>query len=290
MLKVNHVQKTYSHFHLDCSLEIKPGSITGIIGKNGSGKTTLFKAILNLIHIDSGDITLLDKDYKDVDKNKIGCTLANISLCEYLKLKDLINLLNNTYKDFDLDYFLQKCKQYQFPLDKKINEFSTGMKAKLNVLIALSHHPTFLILDEPTNGLDPEGIKELRELIKDLAKKEKMAIVISSHNLSGLESFCNKVTIIKNGTIVETSSIKEVKKVEQSYIIEVDNLGDIEKITKKAIEKIGDFKFRIQAKKEEIPEIVENLVKSNKKVYMVNEEILSLEDAFLKKTGGNVIE
>ena len=82
-------------------------------------KTTLFKVILNLIHIDSGDITLLDKDYKDVDKNKIGCTLANISLCEYLKLKDLINLLNNTYKDFDLDYFLQKCKQYQFPLDKK---------------------------------------------------------------------------------------------------------------------------------------------------------------------------
>ena len=117
-----------------------------------------------------------------------------------------------------------------------------------------------------------------------------MAIVISSHNLSELESFCNKVTIIKNGTIVETSSIKEVKKVEQSYIIEVDNLEDIEKITKKAIEKIGDFKFRIQAKKEEIPEIVENLVKSNKKVYMVNEEILSLEDAFLKKTGGNVIE
>lgn len=119
MLKVNHVQKTYSHFHLDCSLEIKPGSITGIIGKNGSGKTTLFKAILNLIHIDSGDITLLDKNCKDVDKNKIGCTLANISLCEYLKLKDLMNLLNNTYKDFDLDFFLQKCKQYQFPLDKK---------------------------------------------------------------------------------------------------------------------------------------------------------------------------
>lgn len=147
MLKVNHVQKSYSHFYLDCSLEIKRGSITGIIGKNGSGKTTLFKAILNLIHIDSGDIILLDKDYKEVDKNKIGCTLANISLCEYLKLKDLIDVLRNTYQDFDLDYFLQKCNQYQFPLDKKIKEFSTGMKAKLNVLIALSHHATFLILD-----------------------------------------------------------------------------------------------------------------------------------------------
>ena len=175
-------------------------------------------------------------------------------------------------------------------INDKVSKYSLGMRQRLGIAQALLHKPNLLILDEPTNGLDPEGIKELRELIKDLAQKEKMAIVISSHNLSELESFCNKVTIIKNGTIVETSSIKEVKKVEQSYIIEVDNLGDIEKITKKAIEKIGDFKFRIQAKKEEIPEIVENLVKSNKKVYMVNEEILSLEDAFLKKTGGNVIE
>ena len=108
------VIRQLKHFHLDCSLEIKPGSITGIIGKNGSGKTTLFKAILNLIHIDSGDITLLDKDYKDVDKNKIGCTLANISLCEYLKLKDLMNLLNNTYKDFDLDSFYKNVNNINF--------------------------------------------------------------------------------------------------------------------------------------------------------------------------------
>ena len=114
MLKVNHVQKSYSHVHLDCSLEIKRGSITGIIGKNGSGKTTLFKAILNLIHIDSGDIILLDKDYKEVDKNKIGCTLANISLCEYLKLKDLVDVLRNTYQDFDLDYFLQNVININF--------------------------------------------------------------------------------------------------------------------------------------------------------------------------------
>ena len=183
MLKVNHVQKSYSHFHLDCSLEIKPGSITGIIGKNGSGKTTLFKAILNLIHIDSGDITLLDKDYKDVDKNKIGCTLANISLCEYLKLKDLMNLLNNTYKDFDLDYFLQKCKQYQFPLDKKINEFSTGMKAKLNVLIALSHHASFLILEF-------------------MEEDENRSVLISSHISSDLEGLCDDIYMIDNGKFI----------------------------------------------------------------------------------------
>lgn len=169
MLKVNHVQKSYSHFHLDCSLEIKPGSITGIIGKNGSGKTTLFKAILNLIHIDSGDITLLDKDYKDVD----------------------------------LDYFLQKCKQYQFPLDKKINEFSTGMKTKLNVLIALSHHASFLILDEPTNGLDILAREEIIDLIREFMEEdENRSVLISSHISSDLEGLCDDIYMIDNGKFI----------------------------------------------------------------------------------------
>ena len=203
MLKVNHVQKSYSHFHLDCSLEIKRGSITGIIGKNGSGKTTLFKAILNLIHIDSGDIILLDKNYKEVDKNKIGCTLANISLCEYIKLKDLIDVLKNTYKDFDVDSFLQKCNQYQFPLDKKINEFSTGMKAKLNVLIALSHHATFLILDEPTNGLDVLAREEIIDLIREFMEEdENRLVLISSHISSDLEGLCDDIYMIDKGRIV----------------------------------------------------------------------------------------
>ena len=117
-----------------------------------------------------------------------------------------------------------------------------------------------------------------------------MAIVISSHNLSELESFCNKVTIIKNGKIVETSTINEVRKVEQSYIIELDNLEDIEKILGKEITKGEETKFKINVTKEEIPQIIKKIVESNKKVYSVTEEIISLEDAFLKKTGGNVIE
>lgn len=115
-----------------------------------------------------------------------------------------------------------------------------------------------------------------------------MGILISSHNLAELESFCNIVTIIKNGKVVETSDINKVKKVEQSYIIELDNLEKIEDILK--IEKIDDKKFRIHIKREEVPQIIKKLVENNKKVYTVMEEILTLEDAFLKKTGGNVIE
>ena len=185
------------------SMNVDKGEFIAIMGASGSGKTTLFKAILNLIHIDSGDIILLDKDYKEVDKNKIGCTLANISLCEYLKLKDLIDVLKNTYKDFDVDSFLQKCNQYQFPLDKKINEFSTGMKAKLNVLIALSHHATFLILDEPTNGLDVLAREEIIDLIREFMEEdENRSVLISSHISSDLEGLCDDIYIIDDGKFI----------------------------------------------------------------------------------------
>ena len=203
MLKVNHIQKNYSHFNLNCSFDVPKGTITGIIGKSGSGKTTLFKSILNLIHLDSGSISILDTDYQNVDKNKIGCTLANISLCEYLKLKDLIKLLENTYQDFDLDYFIQKCKYYQFPLDKKINEFSTGMKTKLNVLIALSHHASFLILDEPTNGLDVLAREEIIDLIREFMEEdENRSVLISSHISSDLEGLCDEIYILDKGQFI----------------------------------------------------------------------------------------
>ena len=157
------------------------------------------------------------------------------------------------------------------------------------------HKPNLLILDEPTNGLDPEGIKEMRELLVKLAKEENMGILISSHNLSELESFCNKVCIIKNGEIVETSNMEDAKKIEKggSYIFQVDN----SKIAKLVLEgfsyknKIIDgTTIKIHAEKEKIPNIVQKLVEKEIKIYEVREEKISLEDAFLKKTGGNVID
>lgn len=203
MLKVNHIQKNYSHFTLNCSFEVPKGTITGIIGKNGSGKTTLFKSILGLIQLDTGSISILDTDYQNIDKNKIGCTLANISLCEYLKLKDLIQVLNSVYRDFDLDYFMQKCKEFQFPLDKKINEFSTGMKAKLNVLIALSHHSQFLILDEPTNGLDVLAREDIIDMIQEfMAEDEHRSVIISSHISSDLEGLCDDIYLLDEGQFI----------------------------------------------------------------------------------------
>lgn len=277
------------------SLEVEQGDILGFIGPNGAGKTTTIKLILGLQSIDSGKVEI---NGYDIEKNfeqaiaKVGTIVENPDLYMYLTGYQNLKLIKNLYKNVDnsrIDEVVKLVKLEQ-RINDKVSKYSLGMRQRLGIAQALLHKPNILILDEPTNGLDPEGIKELRDLIKHLAEKEKMAIIISSHNLSELENFCNKVTIIKNGTIVETNTISEVKKVEQSYIIELDNINNIEKILEIPIKQLSETQFKINVSKEEIPQIVKKLVEANKKIYMVNEEILSLEDAFLKKTGGNIIE
>ena len=165
------------------------------------------------------------------------------------------------------------------------------MRQRLGIAQAILHKPNLLILDEPTNGLDPEGIKEMRELLVDLASIEKMGILISSHNLAELDNFCNKVCIIKNGKIIETSEISKIKQEasKEVKIFEVNNVNLAEETIGK-IEKIDTNKFKIKVPKQEVPEIVEKLVKNNIKIYEVKQEEKTLEDAFFEKTGGNIIE
>ena len=231
------------------SLEVKQGDILGFIGPNGAGKTTTIKLILGLQSIDSGTVKINGYDIqKDFEKaiEKVGTIVEN---------PDNLKLIANLYKNVDkkrIDEVVKLVKLEQRIKDK-VSKYSLGMRQRLGIAQALLHKPNLLILDEPTNGLDPEGIKELRDLIKDLAKKENMAIVISSHNLAELESFCNKVTIIKNGKVVETSTINEVKKVEQSYIIELNNLENVEQILEESIEKINETRFKINISRDEIP-------------------------------------
>ena len=165
------------------------------------------------------------------------------------------------------------------------------MRQRLGIAQAILHKPNLLILDEPTNGLDPEGIKQIRDLIKELAEKEKMSIMISSHNLSEIENVCNSVCIIQNGEVIEETGIEEIKKeaVQGEYIIEVDDIEKSISVLESA-EKVDETKALIKAEKEQIPEIINKLVKNKIKIYEVSPKEVSLEEAFLRKTGGNVIE
>ena len=279
------------------SLELDEGDILGFIGPNGAGKTTTIKLILGLQSITSGKVFINDYDIeRDFEKAiaKVGSIVENPDLYMYMSGYDNLKLIANLYKTVDKKRIdeVVNLVGLENRIHDKVSKYSLGMRQRLGVAQAILHKPTLLILDEPTNGLDPEGIKSMRELLVRLAKKEHMAILISSHNLAELESFCNKVCIIKNGEIIETSDIQDVKKeVSDGYFIfEVNDTKQAKLLLGDDSIIIDESKIRVSSPKENIPDLVKKLVLQDIKIYSVVEDILTLEDAFLKKTGGNVIE
>lgn len=206
MLKIEHLKKNYGNFSLDCSLEVKEGCVTGLIGQNGAGKSTTFKAILGLISTDSGKIRILGKDLQNFtleDKEQLGVVLSDSGFSGYLTIHDIIPILKNLYRKFDEKFFTEQVRRFQLPLDKQIKEFSTGMKAKLKVLVAVSHRAKLLIMDEPTAGLDVIARDELLEMLREFMEKdESLSILISSHISSDLESLCDDLYMIHQGRII----------------------------------------------------------------------------------------
>ena len=205
MLKVKNIKKNYDDFTLDCSLEVRPGCITGLIGQNGAGKSTTFKAILNLIHLDGGEIELFGKSATALtaaDKQRLGVALSNSGFSGNLTISDISLILGAMYKKYDNGGFISQCRKFGLPLDKNVSDFSTGMKAKLKILVALSHRADFLILDEPTVGLDVVARDELLDLLRAyMEKDDSRSILISSHIASDLEGLCDDFYMIHEGKI-----------------------------------------------------------------------------------------
>lgn len=206
MLKLKNVKKSYDRFNLNCSLDVLPGCVTGLIGQNGAGKSTTFKAILGLISIDDGIIELFGKNSSQLtnrQRQDIGVVLSDSGFSEYLMIRDIIPVMESLYDNFDKAMFIERCHHFELPMNKQIKEFSTGMKVKLKVLIALSHHSKLLILDEPTAGLDVIVRDELIDMLRDyMEQNEDCSILISSHISSDLEGLCDDLYMIHNGEVV----------------------------------------------------------------------------------------
>ena len=186
LLSLKNLQKNYPGFSLDVSMEIEEGQITGLIGANGAGKSTTFKVILGLVHSDAGEIRLFNKDMEQIsqkEKADIGATLSDSGFS-------------------NREMFEKRCSLFSIPMDKKLKEFSTGMKAKLKVLTATSFDARLLVLDEPTAGLDVIARDSILELLREYMETEGRSILISSHISSDLESLCDDIYMINKGRIV----------------------------------------------------------------------------------------
>ena len=232
-LEVKNLCKKYNGFELkDINLELPKGMIMGLIGENGAGKTTTIKAILNMINRDSGKIAIfgLDniKDGKQI-KEDIGVVLDDSFLSEYLNPIDINKIMKNIYKNWDEKLYFKYIEDFKLPKDKMSKEYSSGMKMKLKIAVALSHNPKLLILDEPTSGLDPVARNEILDIFQDFIQDEEKSILGSSHITSDLEHIADYITFINNGEIVLTKTRDELL---ENYGIVKCSADDFEEIDK----------------------------------------------------------
>jgi ABC-2 type transport system ATP-binding protein len=288
-------KKTIIH---DLSLEVFPGEVFGFLGPNGAGKTTTIRMIVGLMGITSGDVLINGISIqKDLEKaiQHVGAIVENPEMYKFLTgYQNLLHYARMT-KGVTKERINEVVKLVGLEkrIHDKVKTYSLGMRQRLGLAQALLHRPSLLILDEPTNGLDPAGIREIRDYLRKLAKEEGLGIIVSSHLLSEMEMMCDRFAIIQHGRLVGIESVQELSKQAQKVLLTVEpveqaltvikNIYPHMNITpaKQGIEVSIDYK--------EIPSLNAALVSENIKVYGIQVLTKSLEERFLEMTGGNEI-
>ena len=306
VLKVTKLNKSFKKNHVikDVSFDVYAGEVFGFVGPNGAGKTTTIKMIMGFVFPDSGEITIcghsLAKEYEEA-MDCVGGIVENPEL--YKNLSGLLNLkmyarLHPGVDNARIDEVVKLVG-----MEKRVNEavkrYSLGMKQRIGLAQGMLHKPRLLILDEPTNGLDPAGIKELRTIIRETAQKDNTAVFVSSHLLSEMELMCDRIAVIDKGVILGERRIEEMKSigVGERYTYGVSDaeaaLGIIANMgltAQKSEPKDGIDFISVQAGRDRLPEVTGALLGGGISVFTVTKEQNSLEDAFINLTGGgNVI-
>lgn len=210
ILEIKNLSKKYDGFELkNVNIELPKGMIMGFIGENGAGKTTTIKALLNIINRDSGEIKIFGLENKENErkiKEDIGVVLDDSFLSEYLNPSDINKIMKNIYKNWDEKLYFKYIENFKLPKEKMSKEYSSGMKMKLKIAVALAHHPKLLILDEPTSGLDPVARNEILDIFQEFIQDEEHGIFVSSHITSDLEHIADYITFINDGEIIFTKT------------------------------------------------------------------------------------
>ncbi|MCL1701855.1 ATP-binding cassette domain-containing protein [Lysinibacillus sp. Bpr_S20] len=276
------------------NLKIRKGEIYGFLGPNGAGKTTTIRMLLGLMKPSSGTIKIFQKDLMKERMNilaKVGSLVENPSyyphLTAYENLEALRKILGVPKSRIDEVLDIVRLKDVA---DKKVKGFSLGMKQRLGIAASLLNNPELLILDEPTNGLDPSGIIEIRNLIKRLPEEYGMTIIISSHLLSEIDQMATQVGIVTKGKMIFQDSIEAMRRFAQPKV--VIKVSDGEKGWRSLVangikaEHKDDLILFDECSDEKVAHIVQILVQEGVSVYRVEEEKRSLEEIFLQMTTG----
>lgn len=292
------------HIIKNLSFTIKQGEVFGFIGPNGAGKTTTIRMMVGLMRLTSGDVLIDNKSIKTNYKHAVrhvGAIVENPELYPFMtgmqNLKHFARMIPGITKERIQE--VVKLVRLDKAIHEKVGKYSLGMRQRLGIAQALLHRPSILILDEPTNGLDPAGMREIRQYIRQIATEDNVSIIISSHLLSEIELMCDRIGIIKNGELI---AIQDVHGDDENATVE-KQLRQIEMEvtpTEKAIvylkeqfqleATLSNGTILFQSEKENIPNIVKMFVQHGIEVYRVNVSRATLEDKFLDLIGENIIE
>ncbi len=214
ILEIKNLCKKYKDFELkNINIELPKGMIMGLIGENGAGKTTTIRAILNLLNDTSGEIKIFgldNEEYEKQIKEDIGVVLDDSFFSENMNPKDINKIMRNIYKNWDESVYIKYLDNFKLPSNQNIKEYSSGMKMKLKLAVALSHKAKLLILDEPTSGLDPIARNEILDVFQEFIQDENNSILVSSHITSDLEHIADYITFISDGNIIFCKSKDEL--------------------------------------------------------------------------------
>lgn len=281
----------------DLTLDIPAGQIFGFLGPNGAGKTTTIRMMVGLISISKGDITIGGRSIRTNFEEavaQVGAIVENPEMYKFLtgyqNLRQYARMVSGVTKQ-RIDEVV-RLVGLNNRIHDKVKSYSLGMRQRLGVAQALLHRPKLLILDEPTNGLDPQGIRELRDYLRRLCREEGTSVFVSSHLLSEMELMCDSVAVIQNGKLVDVRQLKPVGEAEagplsREILFEVNDPGAAQALIGGTLEAEG---LVLRVFKSDIPGLNERLVGGGIQVFGIKEVVVSLEDQFLKMTGGEGIE
>ncbi|MBQ4464487.1 MAG: ABC transporter ATP-binding protein [Oscillospiraceae bacterium] len=211
ILEIKNLNKSYGDFALkDVSFSLPKGYIMGFVGENGSGKTTTIRSILNMAKFDSGEIRVFGLDSVTdtiAIKERLGVVFDSLYLAEHLNVKQIERQIKPFYKDWQTEEFFRSIEEFDLPTDKKVGDFSKGMKMKLMIAVALSHKAELIILDEPTSGLDPVARDELLDILAEYIEDENRGVLFSTHITADVERIADYVTILHSGKVWFTGEL-----------------------------------------------------------------------------------
>ena len=272
ILEVKNLCKKYKEFELkNVNIILPKGMIMGFIGENGAGKTTTIKAILGIARDYTGEIKLFGLDNRKDDKKikeNIGVVLDDMFFPEILTPNDINSIMKNIYKNWDSKLYFKYLTDFALPNNKAIKTLSKGMRKKLEIVTAISHHPQLLILDEPTAGLDPVARSEVIDLFQSFIQNEECSIFLSSHITTDLEHIADYITFINNGNIILSKTREELL---EDYGIVKCSKEEFEKINKKDFIKYKKSKYEYEI-------LVENRKAFNKKYDIDTIDKITLEE------------